>query len=160
MSQFKKLSILCILVCSAANLAAQDGGTLTVSCPKKPKTIRVISAGIREGVEARVNPDYANPKVRVRAKCRRMPGGEQFVFSLASLLDTVNIENSNHPSGLAYGVSGEVAIDFQGNACDYSCRVIITSSGNEPETGDRVNTRTESSLPVSEPLNGRFIVRK
>lgn len=147
-----------VLLLSAENAAAQQ---CTIQCPSRAPTEKIVRDLIRVRVSEEVDTSrYSDAKISVRMKKISLTPEGAVSAPLDGLLSGIEIQDSNHQPGLAFGVEGQTSVSFS-QVCEYVYRVTITTRARDSlEHGARLVTQTESYINLVTPLAGRARCRK
>jgi hypothetical protein len=138
-----------LFVCATA-----QADTFSTSC----KTSPAFLSSIRKSIEGMVTDEidgaaYSDGRATVQLKLLSLQGQTDSVTT-EELLANIVVEDSGHPTGLAFGVTGDIDLGVAGGTCVYTYRVIVTTRGRDNDTGDRINTRTDTIMTVTTPPYG------
>ena len=138
---------------SAESAVAQQ---CTIQCPSRAPTEKIVRELIKQRLNEEIDTSrYSDAKVTVRMKLISKSPEGGISAPLDGLLTGIEIQDSGHQPGLAFGVEGETSVSFS-DECEYQYRVTITTRARDSQEHDaRLVTQTESYINLITPLAGR-----
>ena len=152
MYRYLGIYLFAALVLTEASLQAQE---CTLLFPKRIANESNIEKTMEKEIKRLSEERFYNVKVNVVLKQIYFTPSEGYLLGIEEVLEGINIENSDHPDGLSWGVTGGSALSLY-KTCIYLYRVIITTKGTRRNDGQKLSTRTESQLDFEGPTTGKL----
>ena len=152
MSRYLAISLVMAIVFTESSIQAQQ---CTLLCPKRIANESNIEKTMEKEIKRLSEESFDNVKVNVVLKPIYLDPSEGYLLGIDEVLAGINIENSDHPAGLSWGVTGGSALSLY-KTCSYLYRVIITTKGTRRNDGQKLSTRTESQLDFEGPTTGKL----
>jgi len=142
--------LVAILALATTNAYAD---TFTLTCKSTPSILSSIKKALELKVQSQVDINaFTNTKTSVGMKLLTS-GTTTAPISLDQLLAGINVHDSGDPTGLAFGVGGNLNLSDNGS-CIYTYRVSVNVRGTDKVSGDKITTRTESIITITTPPLG------
>ena len=138
------------LLAAAAPVSAEN---LTLTCRTNPSFLATMRRALVAKVQNEINTTlFTDSRAKVSLRLLSLQATNNSV-NTDDLLSTVAVTDSGDPSGLAFALSGGITFANAGS-CVYTYRVVVTTRGRDTVNGDRISTRTDSTLTVTTPPYG------
>ena len=127
--------------------------TFTLSCKQTPTFLATLKRSLEGMIQEEIDQTvFSDARASVQMRMLSLTTASDPVTD-EDLLSGLSIHDSGDPVGLAFGLDGDVVFAPTGT-CSYLYRVTILTRARDTESGDRVSTRTESTITITTPPYG------